>query len=62
MIKLLFATKNVVDVFWGKEGWEPHTRLHISRPSQNTFVLSHMQGTKMPPAIKAQVLRNLGSS
>ena len=59
ILKVIKVSKNVADVFWGKEGWEPRTRVYIGHEGGKT-VISHMSGTKMPSLVKAMFLKSLG--
>ena len=61
-LKVFPVSKNVRDVFWGYDGWEPHTRVHLARevsPTGTKVVVSHMAGTKIPDPIKAWFLKTL---
>ena len=58
ILKVIKVTKNVADVFWGTDGWEPRTRVHIAFEGTKPIV-SYMAGTKMPSLIKAMLLKSL---
>ena len=59
ILKVIKVSKNVSDVFWGTDGWEPRTRVHIAIEKPNKVVVSHMAGTKMPAFVKALFLKSI---
>lgn len=59
-MKILHVNKSLVDIFWGPDGWEPHTRIRVVRNVNKTISLNHISGTRLPFKMRSQVVRNLG--
>lgn len=59
-MKVIHVNKNLVDIFWGNGGWEPHTRLRINRNADKTTSLGHVSGSRLPFKVRSQVIRHLG--
>lgn len=49
---------NVVDTFFGQNGWENHARFHITKTKKGTF-LSQTSGKKLPQHIFKQVIEKV---
>lgn len=49
-----------VDVFFGKEGWEPHARFQIKQTPKGKFVTA-VKGDKVPSSVFKQVLNYVGA-
>lgn len=47
-----------VDVFFGKDGWEPHARFAIKRTNRGAF-LSQVSGDKLPQHIFQSVIKEV---
>lgn len=58
-MKILHVNKSLFDVFWGDDGWEPHTRIRITRNPDKTISLNHVSGTRLPFKWRATVVRSL---
>lgn len=59
-MKIIPVNKTLVDIFWGNEGWEPHTRIRLSRNADKSTSLGHVSGSRLPFKVRSQVIRHLG--
>lgn len=58
-MKILHVNKSLIDVFWGRDGWEPHTRIRVIKYPDKSVSLNHISGTRLPPKMKSVLVKAL---
>jgi hypothetical protein len=56
-IKVLHVNKNLIDVFWGSEGWNPHARVWVTKAKDGTYSLRRVSGTEIPFKLRGVVIK-----
>lgn len=55
---VFFHTPTTVDVFFGRDGWEPHARFSKKRTKQGIFV-QKIAGEQVPSFVFKQLLQEV---
>ena len=57
---VILQANHVVDIFYGKNGWNPHARFAIKNTTKGKF-LTQVNGDRVTPAIFKEVLNYVGA-